>query len=102
MLREELGSARTAPAQLPAPEARLDASYPSPAEPGQEEGRSMRKISKRALIAGIVVLLVLVIPALGWLSLTHQPGFYRTMVRLPRAQREARAKRFIASSLQLS
>lgn len=61
----------------------------------------MRKTSKRALIAGFV-LLVVALPGLAWISLTHQPGFYRSMVRLPRAQREARARRFIASSLQLS
>jgi hypothetical protein len=61
----------------------------------------MRKKSKRALIVGLVVLLVVTIPGLAWISLTHQPGFYRAMVRLPRAQREAKAKRFMAQSLQL-
>ena len=61
----------------------------------------MRKSSKRGLIAGLVLLLVVVIPGLVWVSLTHQPGFYRAVVRLPRGERAVKAKRFVAQSLQL-
>jgi hypothetical protein len=34
-------------------------------------------------------------------SLKHQPGFYRDMVRQPRDRRAVQAKRFVAQSLQL-
>ncbi len=61
----------------------------------------MRKTSKRLLIGGLIVLLVATIPGLAWVSLTHQPGFYRAMVQLPRGEREVKAKRFMAQSLQL-
>jgi hypothetical protein len=61
----------------------------------------MRKSSKRALILGLILLPVAIIPGLVWISLTHQPQFYRAMVQLPREQREVRAKRFVAQSLQL-
>src|SRR4051794_37232802 len=60
----------------------------------------MRKTSKRMLIVGLI-LLVATIPGLVWISLTHQPGFYRAMVRLPRAQRADKAKQFVRQSLQL-
>jgi hypothetical protein len=61
----------------------------------------MRKTSKRLLIGGLILLLIATIPGLAWLSLTHQPGFYRAMVQLPRGEREVKAKRFMAQSLQL-
>jgi hypothetical protein len=61
----------------------------------------MRKTSKRALIVGLLFLLVTTLPGLAWISLTHQPGFYRAAVRLPRDQRQVKAKRFMAQSLQL-
>jgi hypothetical protein len=61
----------------------------------------MRKTSKRLLIAGLVLLLAAAIPGLAWVSLTHQPRFYRAMVRLPRSERTDKAKRFVAQSLQL-
>jgi hypothetical protein len=61
----------------------------------------MRKTRKRALIVGLILLLVVTLPGLVWISLTHQPGFYRAMVRLSRNEREVRAKRFMAQSLQL-
>jgi hypothetical protein len=56
---------------------------------------------KRTLIIGLTLVLVpcLVLPI--WLSLTHQPRFYRAIVQLPHAQQEAKAKRFVAQSLQL-
>jgi hypothetical protein len=62
----------------------------------------MRKPSKRVLIIGLVLASLAVVPALAWLSLTHEPQFYRNMTRLPRGRREAEAKRFVARSLQLS
>ncbi len=63
----------------------------------------MRKTgrSKRWIIAGSVMATLLTIPAVVWLSLTHQPTFYRAMKALPRKQREAKAKHFVANSLQL-
>jgi len=62
----------------------------------------MRKPSKRVLvIATTVVAALAAAPALAWLSLTHTPTFYRTMVMVPPERREAEAKRFVAQSLQL-
>jgi hypothetical protein len=61
----------------------------------------MRKTSKRLLISGLILLLLATIPGLAWVSLTHKPGFYRAMVRLPRGEREVKARRFMAQSLQL-
>lgn len=60
-----------------------------------------KKLGKRLLLALGVALVIAAIPAAGWLMLTHQPRFYRNMVAIPRAQREAKAKHFVASSLQL-
>lgn len=62
----------------------------------------MRKPSKRVLIIIFVLAAVAIIPALAWVSLSYEPQFYRTMTKLPRARREAEAKRFVAQSLQLS
>lgn len=61
----------------------------------------MHKTGKRALIVGSV--LAAIAAALGgvWVSLTHEPAFYRKVVRLSAEQRAARAKRFVAQSLQL-
>jgi hypothetical protein len=62
----------------------------------------MRILSKRVLAVGTTVVGVLAgSAALFWLSLTHEPSFYRAMVRLPRAKREAKAKRFVSQSIQL-
>src|SRR4051794_33592831 len=61
----------------------------------------MRKSRRRSLIVGLILLLLATIPGLAWVSLKHQPGFYRDMVRLPRGQRVVQAKRFVAQSLQL-
>jgi len=56
----------------------------------------MRLASKRVLVTATTVTAVLAaVPALVWVSLTHQPGFYRAMVGVPHEQREARAKRLI-------
>jgi len=56
---------------------------------------------KRLILAGVAVATLGAIPLAAWLSLTHQPTFYRALVAVPRAQREAKAKHFVASSLQL-
>ena len=59
-------------------------------------------LRKRVIIVGLVASLVLTVPGLVWLSLTHEPTFYRDlMANVPREQREAKAKHFVASSLQL-
>ena len=62
----------------------------------------MRILSKRVLAVGTAVVGVLAaVPTLAWLSLTHEPSFYREMVRVPRHRREAKARRFVSQSLQL-
>jgi hypothetical protein len=62
----------------------------------------MRRPSKRALaVLTATALIAVTVPGAAWLSLTHQPVFYREMIRLSRAQREAGARRFVAQSLQL-
>jgi hypothetical protein len=63
---------------------------------------STSTLRKRVMIAGLVASVVLIVPGLAWLSLTHEPTFYRALVaNVPREQREAKAKHFVASSLQL-
>ncbi len=57
--------------------------------------------SKRWLIAGSVLATVVAIPAAVWFSLIYQPTFYRATKTLPKAQRTAKAKHFVANSLQL-
>ena len=62
----------------------------------------MRILSKRVLVLGALTVAALAsIPGLAWLSLTHEPRFYREMVKRPRANREKEARRFVAQSLQL-
>lgn len=62
----------------------------------------MRKLSKRVLVVGATVLgLAVLAPVLAWLSLTHQPGFYRAMAAVPPEKRQARARHFVSQSLQL-
>jgi hypothetical protein len=57
---------------------------------------------KRLAIVGIIAVVALTIPGLAWLSLTHEPNFYRALVADgPKDLREAKAKHFVASSLQL-
>jgi hypothetical protein len=57
--------------------------------------------SKRLMVAGVFLGVLLAIPATVWFSLTYEPSFYRAMVSLPRDQREVKAKHFVAQSLQL-
>jgi hypothetical protein len=62
----------------------------------------MRKRYRRIILLGFSLAGVLAgVPAALWLSLTHQPKFYRAMVAVPHAQSQERAKRFVAHSLQL-
>ena len=61
----------------------------------------MARRSKRVFIIGLALALLATIPGVIWVSLTHQPRFYRAMVRVPRAQVRAEAKSFVAHSLQL-
>ena len=61
----------------------------------------MRKKTKRLLWIGIILALLAAIPAGIWLSLTYQPSYYRAMVLQSRDQREGKARKFVAQSLQL-
>ncbi len=61
----------------------------------------MRKLSKRVLYVGACLMLLLASLGGAWVSLTHQPRFYRAIVRVPHAQQEAKAKRFVSQSMQL-
>jgi hypothetical protein len=61
----------------------------------------MRKTSRRLLWIGILLGIVVSIPAGVWLSLTYQPSYYRAMVLQSRDQREGKARKFVAQSLQL-
>src|SRR5262245_9439336 len=81
----------------------FDRSIPSTPSPFlcQEVGRVMRTPGKRALtITLLVVAPVGAVPVTIWVSLTHRPQFYRAMVQVPREQQEAKARRFVAQSLQ--
>ena len=62
----------------------------------------MRLPFKRIFIVSLSVIVVIAATGvLGWMSLTHEPKFYREMVASPGKKRVATAKRFVASSLQL-
>ena len=52
-------------------------------------------------IFATVALTLAAAPGLVWLSLTHKPRFYRTMVALPKGRQQAEAKQFVRQSLQL-
>jgi hypothetical protein len=58
-------------------------------------------LRKRVILVGLAVALILIAPAAVWLLLTHKPTFYRALTNVPREQLEAKAKHFVASSLQL-
>jgi hypothetical protein len=61
----------------------------------------MHKTRKRLMWFGSGLAIFAAIPVVGWFSLTYQPSYYREMVRLTRANRAGRAKKFVAQSLQL-
>ncbi len=62
----------------------------------------MRPRNKRVLVLGTLILAGLAcLPAIAWLSLTHEPSFYREMVKKPRGDHGQGARRFVAQSLQL-
>lgn len=61
----------------------------------------MRKTSKRVPIILLILTALVGIPVGLWLSLVHQPRFYRAMVQVSRERQEVEAKRFVAQSLQL-
>jgi hypothetical protein len=55
------------------------------------------------LVVGLgSILLLSAVPALLWVSVTHQPTFYKAIVAVPRRQSQEQARRFLAQSLQLS
>ncbi|WP_435007522.1 hypothetical protein P12x_004804 [Tundrisphaera lichenicola] len=56
---------------------------------------------KRLALAGLAALILLMIPVGAWLSLTYRPSFYRALINLSPDQRQAKAKKFVAGSLQL-
>ena len=58
-------------------------------------------LRKRVIIVGVVASLLVIVPGALWLSLTHRPSFYKELANLPSRQRAAKAKHFVASSLQL-
>jgi hypothetical protein len=61
----------------------------------------MLRTGKLLLWLGFALSVLALIPTGVWLCLTYQPSYYRAMVRLSRAQRAGRAKKFVAQSLQL-
>ncbi len=61
----------------------------------------MRKTSRRFLWAGIFLGMLIAVPVAGWLCLTYQPSYYRDIVQQSRKQREGKARKFVAQSLQL-
>src|SRR5262249_39101425 len=75
-------------------------SYPPYVSPFPGLGRPMRK-QKKWLWIGVAVAILAATPAAIWLSLTHQPSYYRAMVRRSREQREGKARKFVAQGLQL-
>ncbi len=61
----------------------------------------MRKTSRRFLWSGIILGTLTALPAGVWLCLTYQPSYYRDIVLQTRKQREGKARKFVAQSLQL-
>jgi hypothetical protein len=63
----------------------------------------MPKKIRRIVVVGVASLILLAaVPALFWVSVTHQPTFYKAIVAVSPQQQQERAKRFMAQSLQLS
>ncbi len=61
----------------------------------------MRKTSRRLLWSGITLGILTALPAGTWFCLTYQPSYYRDIVLQTRKQREGKARKFVAQSLQL-
>jgi hypothetical protein len=61
----------------------------------------MRKTRRWFLWAGIILGMLIAVPVGGWLCLTYQPSYYRLIVQQSREQREGKARKFVAQSLQL-
>jgi hypothetical protein len=61
----------------------------------------LKTLFKRLVRAGTILCAITALPLAGWFALTYQPLYYREMVSLPQAQREVKAKHFVAQSLQL-
>jgi uncharacterized protein YpmS len=61
----------------------------------------MRKKTKKLVWVGVFLAILAAVPAAAWLSLTYQPSYYRAMVLQSREQREGKARKFVAQSLQL-
>ncbi|MGP0062114.1 MAG: hypothetical protein ACLQGP_00750 [Isosphaeraceae bacterium] len=61
----------------------------------------MRKTSRWFLWAGIILGMLIAVPVGGWLCLTYQPSYYRDIVEQTHEQREGKARKFVAQSLQL-
>jgi hypothetical protein len=61
----------------------------------------MRNKTKRLLWVGIFLGILAALPAGMWLSLTYQPSYYTAMVLQSREQRQGKARKFVAQSLQL-
>jgi len=62
----------------------------------------MSKMWRRLCWGCVTACLLVGIAVSAWLSLTYEPSYYREIVNLPRRDREANAKQFVTSSLQLS
>ena len=63
----------------------------------------MSKRYRRILVAGVASLALLAgVPSMLWVSVTHQPKFYKAMVSVDHRQSQEQAKLFLAQSLQLS
>ena len=61
----------------------------------------MRTKTRRFLWVGIFLATLAAMPVGIWLSLTYQPSYYREMVLQSREQRQGKARKFVAQSLQL-
>ncbi len=60
-----------------------------------------KTLTRRLIRIGMLFCVGVSIPSVIWLSLTYQPAYYRSIISLPRDQRELKAKHFVAQSLQL-
>jgi hypothetical protein len=61
----------------------------------------MRKLKRRWMILGLILVLLIGTPLVLWGLISHQPEFYRELVTAPPEQRREKARKFVAQSLQL-